>query len=53
MLHRVCRIRDVYPDPTTKTSKEGKNFAVLPFGGALNFTKPKNYFIFEQVQKKI
>ncbi len=59
----MLRIRDVYPgswflpilDPGFKNSNERqgwKKFVVIPFFGAINFTK-WNYFIFEMLKKKI
>ncbi len=49
----VLRIRDVYPGSENSNERQGrKKFVVIPFFGALNFTK-LNYFIFEMLKKKI
>jgi hypothetical protein len=41
------------PDPKTATKERGKKISSHPFIVALNFTKLKNYFIFEMMKKKI
>jgi hypothetical protein len=61
----VLRIRDVYPrsrilifshpgsriQKTAMKDRVEKKFVVIPFLGAINFTK-LNYFIFEMLKKK-